>query len=413
VQSRMVRPALQAYITLRSQFLLRFLELSMARMESKELLTRLVGFDTVSRNSNLAAIDFIRDYLDGQGIASRLTFDDTRQKANLFATIGPADRPGLILSGHSDVVPVDDQDWSSDPFRMVDSDGRWYGRGTADMKGFIATVLALVPELKARAKRAPVHLAFSYDEEVGCAGVGRLIEQIGMAEARPFACLIGEPTGMVPMVGQKGLHSFRCRVHGRESHSSLAPYGVNAVEAAAETITRIKAIARRIATEGPFNHGFDPPYSTLHCGTVHGGTAQNIVPALCDFSFEVRNIPGHDVDAIFAEIERYARDEIEPQMTRIDPATGFKFQTRSRLPDYAIDAQHDAVRLVQSALGSDEVGHASFMTEAGLFGRAGIPTIICGPGGIGQAHKPDEFIEADEIARCEAFLLRLAEQAVS
>ena len=385
----------------------------MARMDSHELLARLVGFDTVSRNSNLAAIEFIRDYLDGHGVASRLTFDDTGRKANLFATIGPADRPGLVLSGHSDVVPVDDQDWATDPFRLVDSDGRWYGRGTSDMKGFIATSLALVPELTERARRAPIHFAFSYDEEVGCIGVSRLIDQIGMAEAKPFACLIGEPTGMVPMVGQKGLHSFRCHVRGRESHSSLAPYGVNAVEAAAEMIARIKAIARRIRAEGPFDAGFDPPHSTVHCGTVHGGTAQNIVPAHCDFTFEVRNIPGHDAGLVLDEIELFAREEIEPDMRRIDPATGFKFETRSRLPDYAIAEDHAAVRLVQAALETGEVGRASFMTEAGLFGAAGIPTIVCGPGGIAQAHKPDEFIDAGQVARCEAFLLRLAERAVS
>ena len=378
-------------------------------MDSREMLERLVAFDTVSRNSNLAAIEFIRDYLDGHGIASRLTFDDDNRKANLFATIGPADRPGLILSGHTDVVPVDDQNWSSDPFALTEADGRWYGRGTADMKGFIATALARVPEFKARVVETPVHLAFSYDEEVGCIGVARLIAQIGMAEKRPFACLIGEPTGMVPMVGQKGLHSFRCKVHGRESHSSLAPYGVNAVEAAAEVIARIKAIAHRIRKDGPFDHAFDPPHSTVHCGTVHGGTAQNIVPAHCNFSFEVRNIPGHDVDRILAEIERYAHDEVEPEMKRIDAACGFAFETRSRLPDYAIAEDHEAVRFVQRALGANAVGRASFMTEAGLFGAAGIPTIVCGPGDIGQAHKPDEFITAQQIERCETFLLDLVE----
>lgn len=379
----------------------------MVRMDSRELLRRLVGFDTVSRNSNLAAIEFIRDYLDGHGVPSRLTFDDTGRKANLFATIGPAERPGLILSGHTDVVPVDDQDWATDPFTLAEIDGRWYGRGTADMKGFIAAALALVPEFKARVIDAPLHLAFSYDEEVGCIGVSRLIDQIGMAEAKPFACVIGEPTGMIPMVGQKGLHSFRCHVHGRESHSSLAPYGVNAVEAAAEVVTRIKAIARRIRAEGPFDPAFDPPHSTVHCGTVHGGTAQNIVPAHCDFTFEVRNIPGHDSGSVIAEIERFARDEVEPEMRRVDASCGFKFEARSRLPDYAIAEDHDAVRFVQTALGANALGRASFMTEAGLFGEAGIPTIVCGPGDIAQAHKPDEFISAIQIERCEAFLLNL------
>ncbi len=379
----------------------------MARMDSGEMLGRLVGFDTVSRKSNLAAIEFIRDYLDGLGIASRLTFDDTGAKANLFATIGPADRPGIVLSGHSDVVPVDEQDWTSDPFKLREDGGRWYGRGATDMKGFIAAALALAPEFKERAIQAPVHLAFSYDEEIGCLGVSRLIDQIGLAEARPFACVVGEPTRMAPMIGQKGLQVFRCRVHGREAHSSLTHQGVNAVEAAAELIAKIKAIARRVEAQGPFDDGFDPPYSTIHCGTVHGGTVQNIVPAHCDFSFEIRNLPGHDPGPIIAEIERHAHDHIEPAMRSVDPETGFAFEARARLPDYTIAEDHAVVSLVREALGDGRVGRASFMTEASLFSRAGIPTIICGPGDIAQAHKPDEFIERAQMARCETFLLRL------
>ncbi len=381
----------------------------MARMESGEILRRLVGFDTVSRNSNMAAIEFIRDYLDGHGIRSRLTFDDTGAKANLFATIGPADRPGIILSGHSDVVPVDQQDWTSDPFTLREQDGKLFGRGAADMKGFIAATLALAPDLRERATAAPIHLAFSYDEEVGCIGVSRLIDQIGMAEARPFACVVGEPTMMQPITGQKGLHYYRCKVHGREAHSSRTPYGVNAVEAAAELIARIKAIARRVREEGPFDHSFDPPYSTIHCGTIHGGTVQNIVPANCDFTYEIRNLPGHDPDALLAEIERHAHEVLEPEMKRVAPESGFTFTARSRLPGYAIEEDHPAVALVSRALGANSTARASYMTEAGLFGRAGIPTVICGPGDIAQAHKPDEFIEQAQLARCETFLLRLAE----
>ncbi len=375
-------------------------------MNSVEMLSRLVGFDTVSRNSNLALIEFVRDYLDGHGVPSRLTFDDAQGKANLFATIGPADQPGIVLSGHSDVVPVDDQDWASEPFKLTEKDGRLYGRGSADMKGFIATALALVPEFKTLARRKPVHLAFSYDEEIGCIGVQRLIEQIGMAEAKPFACVVGEPTGMVPMTGQKGLHVNFCHVQGCEAHSSLAPYAVNAVEAAAELITQIKSIARRIRTEGPFDHGFDPPHTTVQCGMVHGGTAPNIVPAHCDFTFDIRNIPGHDPANIVAEIEDYARRTIEPEMQRIDAGAGFAFKGRS-LPSYAIDERHEVVTMIVAALGESAIGRASFMTEAGLFGRAGIPTVICGPGDIGQAHKPNEFTSGSQIERCERFLRNL------
>jgi acetylornithine deacetylase len=382
-----------------------------ARIDSGDMLRRLVGFDTVSRNSNLAAIEFIRDYLDGYGVASRLSFDDDRRKANLFATIGPSDRPGVVLSGHSDVVPVDDQDWTSDPFKLRDDDGRLYGRGSADMKGFIATALALVPDFKERVTDTPIHLAFSYDEEVGCIGVNRLIEQIGMAEARPFACVVGEPTEMKPIIGQKGLQVFRCHAHGHEAHSSRTPYGVNAVEAAAELIAYIKSISRRMRDEGPFDYGFEPPYTTVHCGTIRGGAAQNIVPASCDFTFEIRNLPGQDPAPLLAEIERHAREHLEPEMHDVDPKTGFTFQPRNGLPDYEIAEDHPAVALVKGALGAKATGKVSYMTEAGLFGRAGIPTVICGPGDIAQAHKPDEFIAREQIARCEAFLLRLAETA--
>jgi acetylornithine deacetylase len=382
-----------------------------ARISSSEMLSRLVGFNTVSRNSNLAAIEFIRDYLDGFGIASRLTFDDDGRKANLFATIGLADQPGIILSGHSDVVPVDDQDWTADPFTLRDDDALLYGRGTADMKGFIAAALAMAPDFKERATATPVHLAFSYDEEVGCIGVNRLIEQIGMAEAKPFACVVGEPTQMKPIIGQKGLHVFRCHAHGHEAHSSRTPYGVNAVEASAEMIAHIKGIARRLRDQGPFDHGFEPPYTTVHCGTIHGGAAQNIVPASCDFTFEIRNLPGHDPAPLVAEIERHAREQIEPEMQAVDPTTGFTFKPRNGLPAYEIDEDHPAVSLVKRALGANATGKVSYMTEAGLFGRAGIPTVICGPGDIAQAHKPDEFIAKDQLARCETFLLRLAELA--
>jgi acetylornithine deacetylase len=214
---------------------------------------------------------------------------------------------------------------------------------------------------------------------------------------------------MQPISGQKGLHYYRCKVHGREAHSSRTPYGVNAVEAAAELIARIKAIARRVREEGPFDHSFDPPYSTIHCGTIHGGTVQNIVPANCDFTYEIRNLPGHDPDALLAEIERHAHEVLEPEMKRVAPESGFTFTARSRLPGYAIEEDHPAVALVSRALGANSTARASYMTEAGLFGRAGIPTVICGPGDIAQAHKPDEFIEQAQLARCETFLLRLAE----
>src|ERR1700743_3077449 len=299
--------------------------MSATRIGSSEMLGRLVAFAPVSPTPTPPPIEFTRDYLDGHGIESRLTFDDDRRKANLFATIGPADRPGLIFSGHSDGGPGDGQDWTGEPFKLREADGKLFARGSADMKGFIAAALAMVPALKERVSDTPVHLAFSYDEEVGCIGVRRLIEQIGMAEARPMACIVGEPTMMQPIIGQKGLHVFRCNVHGHGAHSSRTPYGVNAVEGAAELIAKIKQVSRRIRDEGPFDHGYDPAYTTLHCGTIQGGTAQNIVPADCSFTYEIRNLPVHDPAEIVAEIERHAHEHLEPEMRSVEPKTGFTF----------------------------------------------------------------------------------------
>src|SRR5687768_811575 len=283
------------------------------------MIGKLVAFPTVSRDSNLALIDFVRERLRALDAEVRLTFDDERRKANLFATLGPPDDGGVVLSGHTDVVPVEGQAWDTDPFVMVQRKGRLYGRGTSDMKSFIAIALALAPGYAKRLEK-PLHLALSYDEEVGCIGVGRLIEDLARANVRPSGCLVGEPTLMSPVIAHKGKRSFRCAVRGLAAHSAYAPVAVNAVEAAAEAVAYLKRMARRIRDEGPFDHGFDVPHTTVHTGVIRGGTALNIVPHECSFDFEFRHLPQDDPDALLSELRDHVSREIEPEMHAIDPA---------------------------------------------------------------------------------------------
>ncbi len=374
-----------------------------------ELLDRLVAFDTTSHRSNLEAIAFIEERLRELGAACRLTYDDARGKANLYATLGPADRLGIMLSGHTDVVPVAGQLWSTDPFRLIEKDGKLYGRGAADMKGFIALCLAVAADFPADRASQPLHFAFSYDEELGCIGVRRLIADLAERSVRPRLCVVGEPTGMKVIAGHKGKRDVSCRVHGKECHSALAQ-GVNAVEAAAEVIAHLSAMQRRIRRDGPFDPAFDPPYTTLHTGIVEGGRALNIVPRDCRFEFEIRALPSHDADALYEEIRSFARDHVEPAMKATDAAAGFAFEVISDTKGFDLADDHPAVGLVSGLTGDNRVGRVSFGTEAGLFNQAGVPTVVCGPGHIDQAHKPDEFISLDQLAQGEVFVRRLVEQ---
>jgi acetylornithine deacetylase len=373
------------------------------------MIERLVGFDTTSRESNLALIDFVRNYLDDHGVKSELVFDAERRKANLFATIGPDDRGGIMLSGHSDVVPVDGQDWASDPFAVAARDDRLYGRGTSDMKSFIAVALAAVPDFIAAGSRTPVHIALTYDEEVGCIGVRGLIERLRHAPIKPALCIIGEPTLMQPVVSHKGKRSLRCRVHGLESHSALSHEGVNAVEIASDIVAQIRRMAKRKRSEGPYDPGFSPPYTTIHTGTIAGGTALNIVPRECRFDFEIRHLPVDDPETLKAELAHHA-DAILPEMHALSPRTGIEFEEFNAIPALSTEADSEVVRLAQSLTGANSVGKVSFGTEGGLYQQAGIPTVICGPGSIEQAHRPNEWIALDQIHQCEAFMHRLADR---
>ena len=374
------------------------------------MIRRLVGFPTVSRDSNLALIHFARDHLKALDADVRLTFDDERRKANLFATLGPRVESGIVLSGHTDVVPVDGQDWATDPFELVEKDGRLYGRGTSDMKSFIAAALALAPEFAERGLKTPLHFALSYDEEVGCLGVGRLIADLAQAGIRPKSCIVGEPTLMKPVIAHKGKQSYRCTVHGLACHSAYAPQGVNAVEAAAEAVAYLRQTARRHRDSGPFDRSFAVAHTTVQTGVIRGGTALNIVPHECVFDFEFRHLPGDEPEALLREFRQYVETSIEPEMRAVHPQAGFEIKFLSEIPALDTGMETEIVALAQELSGNAGIGKVSFGTEGAQFQHAGIPTVICGPGSIEQAHKPNEFVTVDQVMQCEAFMRRLADR---
>lgn len=379
-----------------------------ATATSVELLRTLVGFPTVSRDSNLELIAYAREWLESCGAECRLTYDTSGRKANLFATLGNPAAPGLVLSGHTDVVPVDGQQWSTPPFELAERDGRYYGRGAADMKGFIACALALAPEFARGAPAAgvPLHYALSYDEEVGCLGVGGLIADLAEAGIRPRFAVVGEPTLMRPVIAHKGRRAYRCTVRGLSCHSGYAPRGVNAVEAAAEAISFLKRLARRHRDQGPYDAGFDIAHTTVHTGTVRGGVALNVVPNECVFDFEMRHLPGDDPDALLDEFRRHVAEHIEPEMKALHPAAGFTLAPLSVMPVLDGGADRDIAMLAASLSGHGP-SKVSYGTEAPHFERAGISAIVCGPGSIAQAHRADEFVEAAQLAACEDFLRAL------
>ena len=383
----------------------------MTAPSSIDMITKLVGFDTTSRDSNLALIDWVEAYLADFGIPSERSWDAERRKANLFATIGREDKPGIVLSGHTDVVPVDGQAWTSDPFTLTQKDGKLIGRGASDMKGFLGVVLAKTPDFVRRQPKTPIHLAFTYDEEVGCLGIHTLLAALAKRPVKPRACVVGEPTLMKPVIGHKGKQSVRCHVHGLECHSALAHQGVNAVEAAAEVVAYLKGMARRFRDQGPFDPDYSPPYTTVHTGKIHGGTALNIVPKDCSFDFEFRHLPSEDPDVLFAEVQRFATEKLLPEMRAISAAAGFEFESLSAMAGLDMHSEDDMTRLVMQLSGANGIGKVSFGTEGGAYQNFGIPTIVCGPGSIEQAHKPDEWIEIEQLVAAERFMDRLLDHA--
>ncbi|SDK62096.1 acetylornithine deacetylase [Pseudomonas delhiensis] len=376
---------------------------------SRDILARLVAFDTVSRHSNLALIKYVQDYLGDLGVESELFFDEAGGKANLYATLGPRERGGVCLSGHTDVVPVDGQPWTVPPFELTEKDGRLYGRGTADMKGYIACVLAAVPAFLAQPLRLPLHLAFSYDEEVGCLGVRSLLADLARREHKPIACIIGEPTELKPVLGHKGKLAMRCQVHGAACHSAYAPQGVNAIEYAAKLINRLGEIGTRLAAPERHDPRFDPPYSTVQTGVINGGRALNIVPAECQFDFEVRALPSDDPQQVAEQLRDYAETELLPKMRAVKQEADIRFSELSAYPALATAPHSEAAQLLARLSGSDEFSTVAYGTEGGLFDQAGIPTVVCGPGSMDQGHKPDEFVSVEQLAACDAMLGRLVE----
>ncbi|MFC6338253.1 acetylornithine deacetylase [Pseudomonas sp. CCM 7891] len=372
---------------------------------SRDLLKTLVEFDTTSRESNLRLIEFVRDYLQGFGVVSELVYNDEHSKANLFATIGPADRPGIVLSGHTDVVPVDGQPWTVPAFELTERDGKLYGRGTADMKGYIACVLALVPSLVAASLRMPVHIALSYDEEVGCLGVRSLLKVLQQRPVKPMLCIIGEPTELKPVLGHKGKLAMRCDVHGEACHSAYAPYGVNAIEYAAELIGELGRIGQRLKEHQDAR--FDPPYTTVQTGVISGGKALNIVPADCRFDFEVRALPSQDPAMVAQELKSYTEQQVLPRMLATSKQSAIRFSELSAYPGLVTDERSQAAELIAAFSGSREFGTVAFGTEGGLFDAVGIPTVVCGPGSMDQGHKPDEFVSVAQLDGCDEMLRRM------
>ncbi|MEZ5841465.1 MAG: acetylornithine deacetylase [Hyphomicrobiales bacterium] len=380
-----------------------------APMTTAEILARLVSFATVSDRSNLELIDWVAEYLAGYGLDSVKVPNEAGDKASLFATIGAAGTPGLALSGHTDVVPVVDQPWTSDPFTLVERGDRLYGRGTTDMKGFIAAALAAVPAAVAAPLKTPIHLVFSYDEEIGCLGVLPTVQRLGHDLQKPLAVFVGEPTEMAVVDAHKSIFGFITEVTGHEAHSSKPHLGANAILAACEIIGEIDRIAAEMRARGDSSGRFDPPYTTVHVGTIEGGTQLNIVPRHCRFHWEYRGLPDLDETEIVDRVRKFSEDVVLPRLTATCPDATIETVLDNHVPMLAPDPGSLAERLAKRFSRANHTDAVPFGTEAGHFQAAGVPTVVCGPGSINQAHAPDEFVEKAELARCDDFLARLVE----
>lgn len=372
------------------------------------ILEKLISFDTTSCYSNLELIDYIAQYLDSCGVASTRVFNDDKTKANLFATIGQGMDGGVILSGHTDVVPVEGQDWTFPPFSLTEKDSKFYGRGTADMKSFLAVALAMVPVFTSMTLKRPVHLAFSYDEEVGCLGIHSLVDVLANIDCTPLLAVIGEPTEMRIINTHKGIYSYRTTVTGFEAHSSAVHKGVSAIMVAGELVYFLSEIQKEYEQKGLAQAlcSFDPPYTTFHVGTIQGGTAQNIIPKICAFDWEFRTIPGEDSEAIIARFEMKCA-ELCASMHKVSSAAGIETVMTSHVPDLLAEKDSEAEQLLLAVTGNNSIEAVAFGTEAGIFQKAGIPALICGPGSIMQAHKPDEFIERSQLEQAVIFMKQL------
>lgn len=375
-----------------------------------ELLARLVNFDTTSHKSNMALVRFVEDYLAQRGVACQLVVNPEGSKANLFATVGPANVPGVALSGHTDVVPVEGQNWTSDPFVLAERDGRFYGRGTADMKGFLACALAAVPDFQRRKLKVPIHIAFSYDEEIGCIGVRPMIAEFGNNFVKPRIVIVGEPTSMTVVDAHKGPVRWQVDIEGRAAHSSMAHLGANAITAAGNLLGELRLIEKELMV-APRDDRFDPPHATLQVVRINGGTATNIVPVSCRVEFDLRALPGVDANIIDQRVRAFVARECLPEMQQVAPEARISISIANQVPPFAAGANSEAVALALNLAGQNETHAVSYATEAGLFQDAGSPSVVIGPGDIAQAHTADEWIAKEQIEKCSGFLGRLADWA--
>ncbi|RWC73020.1 MULTISPECIES: acetylornithine deacetylase [unclassified Mesorhizobium] len=379
-------------------------------MDSIRILERLIAFPTVSRDSNLDLIGYVTELLEASGVACQIVRSADGHKANLFATIGPADRPGVMLSGHTDVVPVDGQNWTLPPFEMTEHDGKLYGRGAADMKGFVACALAACVKASKMALRTPLHLALSYDEEVGCLGVRDLIEMLSAAPRRPLLCIVGEPTNMRVATGHKGKLAARAICRGREGHSALAPLALNAIHLGCDFVRALRDEQERLARDGARDGDYDIPYTTVHVGKINAGVALNIVPNLCQVDFEIRNVAADNAAGILDRL-RIAAARIAEDAASIAAEAAIEIEITNTYPGLDTPAASAAVAFVKSLTGANDTMKVAFGTEGGLFSRdLGTPAVVCGPGSMAQGHKPDEFVSVEQLRRCDGMLDRLLER---
>lgn len=375
-----------------------------------DILRALIAFPTVSRQSNLALLDYIETLLAPTGARMERFAHEDGTRANLWVSIGPEGPGGVVLSGHTDVVPVAGQNWTTDPFQMVEKDGRYYGRGTTDMKGFVAAAIRAGLLAAERGLKVPLHLAFSYDEELGCLGVRSLIEALAARPERPAMCIIGEPTGMKIATGHKGKTGYRACCIGREGHSALAPNALNALHLGAAFIGRLQAQQAALVESGPRDEAYDIPYSTIHAGVMRGGSVVNIVPNLCDIDFEIRNIVQDDPEAILSRISADADAIVAPHRATF-PEAAINIETISGYPGLNAAEDAPAVQLLRQITGDNGPAiKVAFGTEGGLFQAGlGMSTAVCGPGFMDQGHKPDEFVSAQQLKLCDQMLEKLVE----
>tara|TARA_R110002074_G_scaffold130664_1_gene272502 strand:+ start:656 stop:1789 length:1134 start_codon:yes stop_codon:yes gene_type:complete len=373
------------------------------------MIDKLIGFDTVSSNSNLALIDFVADYLAGHGVEAVRVFNDDRTKANLYATVGPMTEGGVVLSGHTDVVPVEGQPWETDPFTVVEKDGRLYGRGTSDMKSFSAIALSKVPEMIEKGLSVPIHFALSYDEEIGCLGAPSMIDEIAANLPKPRAIIVGEPTMMDIVSAHKGIVTLKTVVTGREAHSSLVEDGVSAVMVGAELISYITNMMAENKARAAAESRFSPAYTTLTCGVVHGGTAPNIIARKCEFAWDIRHIPEDDPLSFVERFNNYCETEVLPRLRAVAPEASIVTEIFANVPALGPEDDGEAERICRAITGKNTTGAVSYAAEAGQFQQAGFSTVICGPGSIGVAHQPNEYIDIAQVDAAGKFISGLIE----